>query len=149
MALIKVFTKQILCALNSMKRRNIIHCDLKPENILLVSPESTAIKVIDLGTACYENKIVWTYIQSRYYRAPEVMLGIPYTSAIDMWSLGCVVYELYKGKPLFAGENEVEQMALIIQHRGVPPSHVLMVMLLIRKGADQNTSLIRTPIPNA
>ena len=129
LTLIKAFTRQILCALNSMKRRNIIHCDIKPENILLVSPESTAIKVIDLGTACYATNTVWTYIQSRYYRAPEVILGIPYTPAIDMWSLGCVVYELYKGSPIFAGENEKEQIALIIQHRGIPPLHMIQVLL--------------------
>ena len=68
---------------------------------------------------------VYTYIQSRFYRAPEVILGLPYTTAIDMWSLGCIVAELYTGYPLFPGENEVEQLACIMEVFGVPPAHVL------------------------
>ena len=61
---------------------------------------------------------VYTYIQSRFYRSPEVILGHPYNMAIDMWSLGCIMAELYTGYPLFAGENEVEQLACIMEVRG-------------------------------
>lgn len=53
-------------------------------------------------------------IQSRFYRSPEVILGHPYSMAIDMWSLGCILAELYTGYPLFPGESEVEQIACII-----------------------------------
>ena len=53
-----------------------------------------------------QNQRIYTYIQSRFYRAPEIILGIPYTSAIDMWSLGCILAELNSGYPLFPGENE-------------------------------------------
>lgn len=62
--------------------------------------------------------IVYTYIQSRFYRSPEVILGHPYNMAIDMWSLGCIMAELYTGYPLFPGENEVEQLACIMEVRG-------------------------------
>lgn len=61
---------------------------------------------------------VYTYIQSRFYRSPEVILGHPYNMAIDMWSLGCIMAELYTGYPLFPGENEVEQLACIMEVRG-------------------------------
>ena len=68
---------------------------------------------------------VYTYIQSRFYRAPEVILGLPYTTAIDMWSLGCIVAELHTGYPLFPGENEVEQLSCIMEVFGLPPAQML------------------------
>jgi dual specificity tyrosine-phosphorylation-regulated kinase 2/3/4 len=83
-----------------------VHCDLKPENILLKKANKSGIKLIDFGSSCFENERYYTYIQSRFYRAPEIMLGIPYTTAIDMWSCGCIVFEFLAGVPLFAGENE-------------------------------------------
>ena len=82
---------------------SIVHCDLKPENILLKSLNSGEIKVIDYGSACFENRTMYSYIQSRFYRSPEVLLGYPYTAAIDMWSLGCVAAEIFLGLPLFPG----------------------------------------------
>ena len=83
-----------------------MHCDLKPENIMLKQPNKSGIKVIDYGSSCMHNERIYTYIQSRFYRAPEIILGIPYTSAIDMWSFGCILAELYTGFPLFPGESE-------------------------------------------
>jgi dual specificity tyrosine-phosphorylation-regulated kinase 2/3/4 len=62
--------------------------------------------VIDFGSSCFYNERIYTYIQSRFYRAPEIILGIPYTTGIDMWSFGCIMAELYTGYPLFPGENE-------------------------------------------
>jgi len=50
---------------------------------------------------------IYQYIQSRFYRSPEVLLGIPYDLAIDMWSLGCILVEMHTGEPLFSGTNEV------------------------------------------
>ena len=68
---------------------------------------------------------VYTYIQSRFYRSPEVILGLPYSMPIDMWSFGCILAELYTGYPLFPGEDEVEQLACIMEVMGLPPSRVL------------------------
>lgn len=76
---------------------------MKPENILFESANNGKIRVIDFGSSCFIYERVYTYIQSRYYRAPEVMLGIPYTTAIDMWSLGCMLAEMYTGIPIFPG----------------------------------------------
>ncbi len=63
---------------------------------------------------------VYTYIQSRFYRSPEVILGMNYHMAIDMWSLGCILAELYTGFPIFPGENEQEQLSCIMEVLGIP-----------------------------
>ncbi|TPX30352.1 hypothetical protein SmJEL517_g06068 [Synchytrium microbalum] len=78
------------------------------------------IKVIDFGSSCFDDEKVYTYVQSRFYRSPEVILGVAYGVSIDMWSLGCILAELYTGYPLFPGENEQEQLACIMEVRGVP-----------------------------
>ena len=97
----------------------MIHCDLKPENILLQKKDGNRgyqIKLIDFGSACEQNKIVYSYVQSRFYRAPEISLGIKnYDNAIDMWSFGCMMAELFTGIPLFPGESEEELLALIME----------------------------------
>ena len=77
-----------------MNEHPIVHCDLKPENILLRKINKSGIKIIDFGSGCFENEKIYTYIQSRFYRAPEIVLGIPYTAAIDMWSFGVVMYQM-------------------------------------------------------
>ena len=68
--------------------------------LLRVNP---CMQVIDFGSSCFESERVYTYIQSRFYRSPEVILGLPYEMAIDMWSLGCILAELLTGCPLFPG----------------------------------------------
>lgn len=120
--LVRVFAQQLLDSLKVLKEAKIIHCDLKPENILLKSLNSPVIKVIDFGSACHELQTVYTYIQSRFYRSPEVLLGLPYTSSIDMWSLGCIVAELFLGLPIFPGTSEYNQLSRIIDTLGTPPN---------------------------
>jgi dual specificity protein kinase YAK1 len=100
---------QILDALIVLRDASIIHCDLKPENILLAPPAASGgalgqLKLIDFGSACFESRTVYSYIQSRFYRSPEVLLGLSYSASIDMWSFGCVAAELFLGLPLFPGE---------------------------------------------
>ena len=60
---------------------------------------------------------MYSYIQSRFYRSPEVMLGLPYTVAIDMWSLGCILAEMHTGEPLFSGSDQFDQMQKIVKVR--------------------------------
>ncbi|KAJ3033951.1 dual specificity protein kinase yak1, partial [Rhizophlyctis rosea] len=126
--LVRVFVSQILDALGVLGRGRIIHCDLKPEvggvGGVFLGLDSPSIKVIDYGSACHENQTVYTYIQSRFYRSPEVLLGLPYTSSIDMWSLGCIAAELFLGLPLFPGSSEYNQVARIVEMLGVPPSYM-------------------------
>ena len=98
---------------------------MKPENILLKKPNKTGIKIIDFGSSCLQTEQIYTYIQSRFYRAPEIMLGIPYTTAIDMWSFAWILVELFIGYPLFPGESEEEQFSLIMEYKGIPPINLL------------------------
>ncbi|XP_037909911.1 dual specificity tyrosine-phosphorylation-regulated kinase 2 isoform X3 [Hermetia illucens] len=125
LSLIRRFCNSIVKCLRLLYQENIIHCDLKPENILLKQRGSSSIKVIDFGSSCYSNRKVYTYIQSRFYRSPEVILGLSYGTPIDMWSLGCILAELYTGFPLFPGENEVEQLACIMEVLGLPPEDLI------------------------
>lgn len=123
--LIRRFTKQMLGCLVLLHHKRVIHCDLKPENILLAHPAHADIKVIDFGSSCFENEKVYTYIQSRFYRSPEVILGMSYGMPIDMWSVGCILAELYTGYPIFPGENEQEQLACIMEVFGPPEKHLI------------------------
>ncbi|XP_035636001.1 dual specificity tyrosine-phosphorylation-regulated kinase 1A-like isoform X2 [Oncorhynchus keta] len=104
---------------------SIIHCDLKPENILLCNPKRSAIKIVDFGSSCQLGQRIYQYIQSRFYRSPEVLLGMPYDLAIDMWSLGCILVEMHTGEPLFSGANEIDQINKIVEVLGVPPNYIL------------------------
>ncbi|KAI8146098.1 kinase-like domain-containing protein [Fennellomyces sp. T-0311] len=122
--LVRVLAAQIVDVLIILKEAHIIHCDLKPENILLQNLESPNIKVVDFGSACHQSQRLYTYIQSRFYRSPEVLLGLKYTSAIDMWSLGCIVAELFLGLPLFPGSSEYNQLSRIIDSLGLPPVYM-------------------------
>lgn len=123
--LIRRFAKQLLSSLVLLKSRNVIHCDLKPENVLLAHPARSEIKVIDFGSSCLETEKVYTYIQSRFYRSPEVILGMTYGMPIDMWSLGCILAELLTGYPIFPGEDEREQLACIMEVFGPPEKHLI------------------------
>lgn len=123
--IVKHFAKQLLTTLQFLFTQKIVHCDLKPENILLKQGSKSTIKVIDFGSSCFENQRLYTYIQSRFYRAPEVMLGIPYTTGIDMWSFGCILAELANGYPIFPGESEQEQMCCLMEFLGVPPKSLV------------------------
>ncbi|XP_006891428.1 PREDICTED: dual specificity tyrosine-phosphorylation-regulated kinase 4 [Elephantulus edwardii] len=125
LSLVRRFTFSVLKCLQMLYVEKIIHCDLKPENIVLYQKGQVSVKVIDFGSSCYEHQKVYTYIQSRFYRSPEVILGHPYNMAIDMWSLGCIMAELYTGYPLFPGENEVEQLACIMEVLGLPPARFI------------------------
>lgn len=91
----------------------VIHGDLKPENIMLVDPirQPYRVKIVDFGCSNHVSRTKCNmYIQSRYYRAPEVILGLPFNEAIDMWSLGCIIVELFIGYPLYPGSSEYDQI---------------------------------------
>jgi dual specificity tyrosine-phosphorylation-regulated kinase 2/3/4 len=125
LTLIHRFAVQLLVCLQYLKKHSVIHCDLKPENILLKSQDRPLINVIDFGSSCYSGQVYATYIQSRFYRAPEVVLGLGYSFEIDMWGLGCILVELFTGVPLFPAESEVHLMACIARTLGPAPGHML------------------------
>uniref|UniRef100_A0A3Q1F9C7 dual-specificity kinase n=1 Tax=Acanthochromis polyacanthus TaxID=80966 RepID=A0A3Q1F9C7_9TELE len=137
--LTRKFAQQLCTALLFLAtpELSIIHCDLKPENILLCNPKRSAIKIVDFGSSCQLGQRIYQYIQSRFYRSPEVLLGMPYDLAIDMWSLGCILVEMHTGEPLFSGSNEVDQMNKIVEVLGIPPSHMLDAAPKARKYFDK------------
>lgn len=123
--LVRRFAYSILKCLEALHENKIIHCDLKPENVLLKQQSRSGIKVIDFGSSCFENERIHSYIQSRFYRSPETILGAKYGMPIDMWSLGCILAELATGQPLLPGENEADQLACIIELLNMPPASLL------------------------
>jgi len=116
---------QLVRALVMLQRLRLIHCDLKPDNILVLPNTENEIEVIDFGTSCFEGGELYMYVQTRYYRSPCVILGIPYDCGVDMWSLGCVLAELHMGRPLFPGDNDVDQLARIMEVLGPPPMEIV------------------------
>ncbi|XP_028921078.1 homeodomain-interacting protein kinase 4 [Ornithorhynchus anatinus] len=127
---IRTVTLQVLRALARLKELAIIHADLKPENIMLVDQARCPfrVKVIDFGSASIFSEVRYVkepYIQSRFYRAPEILLGLPFCEKVDMWSLGCVMAELHLGWPLYPGNSEFDQVRYICETQGPPKPHVL------------------------
>jgi serine/threonine protein kinase len=102
---LKLISKQVLKCLCYIHNLKLIHCDLKPENILVKSISDTIVKVIDFGSSCFIHDHLSSYIQSRSYRAPEVILGCKYDYKIDIWSFGCILAELYTGNVLFQNDS--------------------------------------------
>ncbi|XP_059385062.1 homeodomain-interacting protein kinase 1-like isoform X4 [Carassius carassius] len=152
---IRPILQQVATALMKLKSLGLIHADLKPENIMLVDPirQPYRVKVIDFGSASHVSKAVCsTYLQSRYYRAPEIILGLPFCEAIDMWSLGCVIAELFLGWPLYPGASEYDQIRYISQTQGLPPEYLLSAgtktSRFFKRGPDSSYPLWRIKTPS-
>ncbi|XP_067091505.1 homeodomain-interacting protein kinase 1-like isoform X1 [Osmerus mordax] len=152
---IRPILQQVATALMKLKSLGLIHADLKPENIMLVDPlrQPYRVKVIDFGSASHVSKAVCsTYLQSRYYRAPEIILGLPFCEAIDMWSLGCVIAELFLGWPLYPGASEYDQIRYISQTQGLPAEYLLSAGTKTRRffnrGPDSSYPLWRLKTPS-
>ncbi|CAN4125796.1 unnamed protein product [Withania somnifera] len=128
---VQLYTYQICRALNYMHSvLGVCHRDIKPQN-LLVNPHSHQLKLCDFGSAkmLVPGEPNISYICSRYYRAPELIFGATeYTTAIDMWSAGCVMAELLLGQPLFPGESGVDQLVEIIKILGTPTREEIRCM---------------------
>lgn len=125
LVVVKNIAIQILMALKYLKKMKVIHCDVKPENILFIGPGHSTVKLIDFGSSCQVSEKLFTYIQSRFYRAPEIILGLPYDCSIDMWSFGCVLAEIVVGRPLFLADTEQELLYKIVMRKGPVPEHLL------------------------
>lgn len=127
----QLYVYQICRALNYLHRViGVCHRDIKPQN-LLVNPHTHQLKICDFGSAkmLVPGEPNISYICSRYYRAPELIFGATeYTTAIDMWSVGCVMAELLMGQPLFPGESSVDQLVEIIKVLGTPTREEIKCM---------------------
>lgn len=122
---VKKIACQILRALQFMHSVSLIHADLKPENVLIKSLQDCHIKVIDLGSSFFNHDVRASFVQSRSYRAPEVILGAPYDYKIDIWSLGCILVELVTGNVLFKDYPGAQMLARMESILGKFPRHLL------------------------
>ena len=122
---IQRIARQLLHALAFLAGCGLLHCDLKPENVLFKSYSRCDVKLIDFGSSCFVSDALSCYIQSRSYRAPEVVLGLAYGPKIDVWSLGCVLAELLTGAVLFPNESQQSILARIAALRGPFPPAML------------------------
>merc|ERR1712179_370781 len=125
---VRSYVQQMLLALKIMKKANIVHADIKPDNIL-VNESKLLLKLADFGSVSHvaENEIT-PYLVSRFYRAPEVILGMKYDFAIDLWSSGATFYELYTGKIMFPGQTNNHMLKKFMDLKGKIPNKI------IRKG---------------
>lgn len=125
---VRSYTQQLFLALKLLKKTGILHADIKPDNIL-VNENNLILKLCDFGSASgiSENEIT-PYLVSRFYRAPEIILGIPYDYGIDTWSAGCTIYELYTGKILFSGKSNNQMLKFFMDVKGKIPNRI------VRKG---------------
>merc|ERR1740117_2040051 len=118
---------QLLKSLKFMHSGQMLHRDIKPSNILLNS--DCRVKVCDFGLARSlvqqtdnaTNPVLTDYVATRWYRAPEILLGsTSYTKGVDIWSVGCILGELLSGKPIFPGTSTMNQLDRIMEVTGRP-----------------------------
>lgn len=126
-SVVKELAFQIFRGLLDCAKLGIVHCDIKPENICSTLDDSHKIKIVDFGSACMENFPLRSYIQSRYYRSPEVILRLKYGPKIDVWGAALIVIELLIGKHVFPGRNELEMLNMMVQLIGPIPKSVVNV----------------------
>lgn len=154
--------RDVVKCLLLLKSQNLVHCDLKPENLLFTDESRTKVKVIDFGSASFLDNQSYDLLQTKPYRAPEVCFGCNFDFSADMWSLGCIVYELLTGKVLFpyrtVQENLAKALAInkvydfkIFQEGRRRKNYVNSYGLLaitdqVERGVDSNTTEVVVPL---
>eukprot|EP00127_Corallochytrium_limacisporum_P000491 Clim_evm20s14 gene=Clim_evmTU20s14 len=138
---IQAFAHQLFTAIDFMHRTHYIHTDLKPENILLMSSEALStyhpkygsyrrllnpeIRLIDFGSTHHERSHHSSVVSTRHYRAPEIMLGLGWSYPCDLWSIGCILIELYTGHVLFQTHDNLEHLAMMQKVIGPIPEDIV------------------------
>lgn len=117
---VKSYARQLLCALRHLEKHRIVHSDIKPDNIL-VSANFSTLKICDFGSAFFEtdhDNDPTPYMVSRFYRPPEVILGLEYDRMVDLWSVGVTISELYTGSVLFPGNSNNDMLKKFMDTMG-------------------------------
>ncbi|KAJ2285206.1 serine threonine protein kinase CMGC group, partial [Coemansia sp. RSA 353] len=140
---VQLFAEQLLRSVAFLHSLNLVHTDLKPENILLESGEydvvpfgssttiktrmlrTTNIRLIDFGSATFNNEYHSQVVSTRHYRAPEIILNLGWSFACDMWSVGCIILELLTGEALFQTHDNNEHLAMMDVVIGRAPAHIV------------------------
>lgn len=146
---IQSFLYQILCGLKYIHSADVVHRDLKPGNIL-VTMQGT-LKICDFGLARgispkfmgSKSQAITNYVATRWYRAPELLLSRRnYSKLVDLWSVGCILGELYGRKPLFMGNDQIHQSTEILKVLGTPSREIIL-----RYGSSAAWNLFSPPSP--
>ena len=120
-SIIKSYAFQLIAGINFIHSHRIIHRDIKPDNLLL--SKSGLLKICDFGMSRYFTVPMRPYtkgVVTLWYKAPELLVSTPYDLSIDMWSVGCIIYEMATGSPLFPGDGHIDQLMKIISILGTP-----------------------------
>ncbi|KAL6711176.1 U4/U6 small nuclear ribonucleoprotein prp4 [Coniothyrium glycines] len=130
---VRIYARQMFLGLQHLQNCQVIHLDLKPDNVL-VSADKKTVKLADFGTAVDKRDVIerTEYLVSRFYRAPEIILGMDIGYPVDMWAVGCTVYELWTGKILFTGRSNNQMIKSFMDCLGWPSEK------LLRKGLVNN-----------
>jgi len=122
---VQAYAAQLFIALRHLKNCGVVHADIKPDNIL-VNQSHNMLKLCDFGSAMFDGDNELTpYLVSRFYRAPEVILGLPYSHPMDLWSVGCCLYELFTGNIVFPGRSNNHMLKLMLELKGPVPKKLL------------------------
>ncbi|XP_028768199.1 serine/threonine-protein kinase prpf4B isoform X1 [Neltuma alba] len=141
---VRAYAKQLFIALKHLRNCGVLHCDIKPDN-MLVNEAKNVLKLCDFGNAMFAGKNeVTPYLVSRFYRAPEIILGLSYDHPLDIWSVGCCLYELYTGKVLFPGGTNNDMLRLHMELKGAFPKKMLRKGAFIDQHFDQDLNFLAT-----
>ncbi|XP_047340782.1 serine/threonine-protein kinase prpf4B-like isoform X2 [Impatiens glandulifera] len=139
---VRAYSKQLFIALKHLKNCGVLHCDIKPDN-MLVNEAKNVLKLCDFGNAMFAGKNEITpYLVSRFYRSPEIILGLPYDHPMDMWSVGCCLFELYSGKVLFPGSTNNDMLRLHMELKGPFPKKMLKKGGFTEQHFDQDLNFL-------
>lgn len=152
---------QLLCGLHYLHSRRLIHRDLKPSNLLINSDSS--VKLCDFGLARTFSEgnqaqaVMTEYVSTRWYRSPELIIGSNhYNEGVDMWAVGCIVGELFAGKPLFPGSSTLDQMERVVAFTGPPSASDIASMkseyaetMIANLTYNQPRMTLKQKLPNA
>lgn len=139
---VRSYARQLFRALKLLKKCQILHADIKPDNIL-VNDSKLVLKLCDLGSATDASECdITEYLVSRFYRAPEIILGMNYDYGIDLWAVGVTLYELYTGKIMFPGRSNNEMLKQFMDFRGKFPNKFIKKAVLKEKHFDTDCNFI-------
>ncbi|CAF1000741.1 unnamed protein product [Rotaria sordida] len=139
---VRSYTQQLMLALKHLKKCNILHSDIKPDNIL-VNETKLYLKLCDFGSASLASDCEITpYLVSRFYRAPEIILGMQYDFSIDLWSVAVTIYELYTGRVMFPGKSNNEMIKLMMDLKGKIPNRIIRKGMIKDKHFDRDCNFL-------
>lgn len=139
---VRSYARQLFRALKLLKKCQILHADIKPDNIL-VNESKLVLKLCDFGSASDASDCdITEYLVSRFYRAPEIIMGMPYEYGIDLWSVAVTLYELYTGKIMFNGRSNNEMLKQFMDFRGKMSNKFIKRAVLKEKHFDSDCNFI-------